>query len=196
MSRLVRCVAASLLITISLCAGCTKTRALWIADYELGADPVLRPAPESGVYKVKWAIAREGRSFGINETMRVVREGEPIGFGTDEGGRVFALAGHYQMPLELHPQARFCVWSCKREVPSGFARAIDELGDAAIRATASLPFALLEASIDSLLDDDDDDDDCDDADDRDEDDDRPSPPKDRGERYERKRTLFESSKNH
>jgi hypothetical protein len=172
--------AVTLLIAVFLLTGCARVRALWIAPYERGADVTMRPAPETGVYKVKWSLERDGRSFGLDESSRIVRAGEPLGFGTDENGRVFALAGRYEMPLEnLHPEARFCVWSCKLEEPTEFALSMEALGGLEFDGRKFMEL-VLEAALDSLIDDDDEDvDDDHEEEEKDE-------SKDRGERYRRK----------
>jgi len=165
--------AVTLLIAVFFLTGCTRVRALWIAPYQRGADVTMRPAPETGVYKVKWSLERDGRSFGLDESSRIVRAGEPLGFGTDENGRVFALAGRYEMPLEnLHPEARFCVWSCKLEEPTELARSVHALGGLEFDGGKFMEF-VLEAALNSLIDDDEDEDE------------KKEEPIDRGERYRR-----------
>src|SRR5687768_15686403 len=112
--------AVPVLLGLLLLSNCTRVRALWVAPYERGTEVTIRPAPETGVYKVKWSRERDGRSFGLDQSARIINAGDPIGFGTDADGHVFALAGQYEMPLDgLQPDARFWVWSCKLEEPTG-----------------------------------------------------------------------------
>ena len=130
---------AALLIPPLLTTGCmsTKTRRLARFDTGGGASPVIRPAPASGVYKVKYAgpTGRDLRALG--GTGRIVGQGEPIGFTAAEDGTVVAVAGDEQIPLDrLPPGARYCVWSFKAKRPTQFTREVGKATDTVGQAAA------------------------------------------------------------
>src|SRR5687767_9367817 len=100
-----------LLLLPLLAGGCMSTKTRRLARFDTGGDaPVIRPAPESAVYKVKYAGPIGHDLHAVGGTGRIVGEGEPIGFTTAGDGTVVAVAGDEQIPLDrLPPAARYCV---------------------------------------------------------------------------------------
>jgi hypothetical protein len=111
--------ALSLLALLALLAtGCTSTKTRRLARFNTAGPtaPVLRPAAESGVYKVKYAGPAGHDLHAVGGTGRIVGEGETIGFTTGPDGTVVAVAGDEQIPLDhVPPAARYCVWSFKEK---------------------------------------------------------------------------------
>lgn len=126
-----------LLVAFLLTAGgCTSTRVLRVAPFEPGrsAGPVHRPAPQSAAYKVKYADAAGKELKTVGGSKRIVGRGEPLGFGTSPDGKIIAVAGDEQFPLEsLPPTTRFCVWTSKQTRQTQFSK---EVGKAAVTAVA------------------------------------------------------------
>ena len=114
--------------------GCARWDVTRVARFEpaRAAADVQRPAPQSAVYRVKYAstTGRDLRTLG--GTRRVISEGTPLGFARETDGAVVALAGGERIALDnLPPAARYCVWTCKERRPTQFTR---EVGKAATAA--------------------------------------------------------------
>jgi hypothetical protein len=129
---------AALSILPLLAGGCTSTKTRRLARFDAGrAAPVLRPAPESGVYKVKYAGPAGHDLHAVGGTGRIVGEGEPIGFTTADDGTIVAVAGDDQIPLDrLPPAARYCVWSFKEKRATQFTREVGKATDTVGQAAA------------------------------------------------------------
>ena len=126
------------LALLLLAGGCTSTKTRRLARFDTGGDaPVLRPAPESGVYKVKYA-GRAGHDLhAVGGTGRIVGEGDLIGFTTTPDGTVLAIVGVEQIPLDdLPPEARYCVWSFKEKRATQFTREVGKATDTVGHAAA------------------------------------------------------------
>ena len=149
MARFIRPLAVAMLATVTVCAGCTRSRSIWVATYERGAAELTRPAPEAGVYRVKWSVERDGRSFGVDASERIVGAGDRLGFRTEAGGRIVALAGDEAFELDgLDPAARYCVWSCKYDEASDFAQAAETITETATTASFIFGGFLFAAMVD------------------------------------------------
>ena len=110
-------------------AGCTSTRVTRVARFEPagGAGAVHRPAPKSAAYKVKYASARGDGLHTVGGTKRIVGRGELLGFATSPDGKIVAVAGDEQLPLDnLPPGARYCVWTFKEKRPTQFSRELSK----------------------------------------------------------------------
>ena len=129
---------AALLILPLLAGGCTSIKTRRLARFDTRGDaPVLRPAPETGVYKVKYAGPAGHDLHSVGGTGRIVGEGETIGFTAAGDGTVMAVAGGEQIPLErLPPAARYCVWSFKEKRATQFTREVGKAGDTVGQAAA------------------------------------------------------------
>src|SRR5947209_20479572 len=96
-----------LLLAAAIC-GCTAMRERSVARYELGAPAKVQQAPDSSIFKVKWASDGQGPFHSMAQTKRLIPKGEKVGFATDDGGRVIAVAGRESFPLDRLPKdARF-----------------------------------------------------------------------------------------
>jgi hypothetical protein len=78
------------LVALSL-SGCTKTVITKLAAYQPGAHATTQPIPVTNAYIVK-VYGRDGQLHGIDGTARVLRQGDPVGFHTDDAGVVHAVA--------------------------------------------------------------------------------------------------------
>lgn len=134
---LTRLVAALLIVPLSA-GGCTSTKTRRLARFDTGGDaPVVRPAPESGVYKVKYAGPSGHDLHAVGGTGRILGEGDPIGFTTAGNGTIVAVAGGEQIPLDrLPPAARYCVWSFKEKRATQFTREVGKATDTVGQAAA------------------------------------------------------------
>lgn len=131
-------------------AGCTSTRVTRVARFEPAGDAgaVHYPAPQSAAYKVKYASARGEGLRAVGGTKRIVGRGEPLGFATSPDGKVVAVAGDEQLPLDkLPPGARYCVWTFKEKRPTQFSR---ELGKVTATAASAAVFGAAVVGVASL----------------------------------------------
>src|SRR5580765_7748679 len=92
--------ACLIVLSLSATCGCTATRERSVARYELGAAAKVQQAPDSGIFKVKWASDAKGPFQTVTQTKRLVARGEKVDFATDDGGRVIAVAGREWFPLD------------------------------------------------------------------------------------------------
>jgi hypothetical protein len=96
------------------------------------AQEVRHVAPASGVYKIKFATNAAGGDDDVHTyggTRRVLHQGDLVGFGRDEAGQVYAIAGDETFPLPERKRAKrtpnYLVWSYHVNNPVG-----QQLGDA------------------------------------------------------------------
>jgi hypothetical protein len=79
------------------------------------------------MYTVRWAAASHEYDQTIGGTARLIRQGEPIGFRTDESGAVIALTGSEQIVLRKQPRrARTFAWYYRVKEPSALAKNAEE----------------------------------------------------------------------
>lgn len=161
-------VTAVVALTVALLSvGCVKSKTSTFAKYERGAEPLVRPAPEGGLYRVQWMAERDGEPESVVQSKRIIRRGDDLGFTTDPDGRVFAVAGPETFPLDKLPHgARYCAWSYKYERPTQFATNLrataDVAGKAAVIGVVGAGLIAGEIALQAF----EGDDDCDEGDDR------------------------------
>jgi hypothetical protein len=146
-----RPLALALVVLLLTACGCTATRERSVARYELGAAAKVQPAPDSGIFKVKWASDAKGPFQTVTQTKRLVARGEKVGFATDDGGRVIAVAGREWFPLDRLPNgARYCAWTYQVEketkLGKGLKTAGKAIGDAALVTGGAAALVALEAA--------------------------------------------------
>src|SRR3954454_7869827 len=123
--------ACLILLSLSATCGCTVTRERSVARYELGAAAKVQQTPDSGIFKVKWTSDPKGRYQTVTQTNRLLAKGEKVGFATDDGGRVIAVAGRERFPLDRLPKrARFCAWTYQVEKESNLGKGLRTAGKA------------------------------------------------------------------
>ena len=149
--RYLRPFACLILLSLPATCGCTATRERSVARYELGAAAKVQQAPDSGIFKVKWASDAEGPFKTVTQTKRLVAKGEKVGFATDDGGRVIAVAGREWFPLDRLPKgARYCAWTYQVEketkLSKGLRTAGKAIGDAALVTGGAAALVALEAA--------------------------------------------------
>jgi hypothetical protein len=121
---------ASLGILFCLAGGCTSTKSGSIGAYAAGDRPLIRHAPETAFYKVKWLSADRRELGTCADSERLIVRGEPVGFETGPNGQVTAIAGIYQFPLQNLPRsARYCQWNYKVKRETHFGQGMDAAGD-------------------------------------------------------------------
>jgi hypothetical protein len=143
--------ACLILLSLSAICGCSVTRERAVARYELGAGSKLQQAPDGGLFKVKWASEPKGPFRTVTQTKRLLAKGEKVGFATDDGGRVIAVAGRERFPLDRLPKgARYCAWTYQVEketnLGKGLRSAGKAIGDAALVTGGVAALVALEAA--------------------------------------------------
>jgi hypothetical protein len=138
-----------LLLAVATC-GCTATRERSVARYELGAPAKVQQAPDGNIFKVKWASDAKGPFHSIPQTKRLLAKGEKVGFATDGGGRVIAVAGRECFRLDRLPKdARFCAWTYQVERETRLGRGLrtagKAVGDAALTTGGAAALVAVEA---------------------------------------------------
>jgi hypothetical protein len=119
--------------------GCAGTKFYRVARFSPGEAnaQVLRPAPQSTAYRVKYADADATRLSPVRGTKRIVARGEPLGFVTFTDGKVFAVAGQERIPLDNLPEStRYCVWTAKEKRTPQFTREVGKAVATAATVTA------------------------------------------------------------
>lgn len=107
--------------------GCMDSAVTRIGQHKLSA-PVgtasTEVVHEPGLYKVKW-VASKDRSGVVEGSERWFGGGDRVGFTTTEEGRLLAIAGKEEFPLDepLPKGTRRVVWYSKREEPSDLTKA-------------------------------------------------------------------------
>lgn len=123
----------AVVLTSLASGGCVKEKLITFARYERGAEPLTHAAPAGGIYRVKWAADRGDDMESVVESKRIVGPGDTLGFRTGTDGRVYAVAGGEQFPLDRMPRkARYCAWSYKYEEETRFARAMTKAGEVVV----------------------------------------------------------------
>lgn len=133
--------------------GCTSNRTTRVARFEPGRSPeeVLRPAPASAAYKVKFTDASGEDLRSLGGSKRIVREGDPLGFARWPDGRIAAIAGDEQIPLDALPAAaRYVVWTSREKRPTQFSREVGKAATTAVTLTGIGAAAISMAYLDSL----------------------------------------------
>jgi hypothetical protein len=136
---LARAVCCSVALPV-IAGGCTSTKLTRVARYDPGRAPagVVREAPASAAYRVKYADASGTGLRTLGGTRRIVGRGDTLGFVRGPGGTLVAVAGEERIPLDKLPaSARYCVWIARREQPSQFTREVGKAVGTAAVATAT-----------------------------------------------------------
>jgi hypothetical protein len=145
--RVVRCImTVSVSVGLVLSCGCGGRHWATVgwfpvkpADGAAEAQVLKQVAPASGVYKVKFATtpAADPDDFHTyGGTRRVLHRGDFVGFGRDETGRVYAIAGDETFPLPERRRAKrmpnYLVWSyhVADPVTMRFGDTLHEIGEA------------------------------------------------------------------
>ena len=100
---------AFLLIAILL-PGCVRVVQHRVANYLPGAPPTTQPVPETDVYAVKVLNSKGKKVYGIDGSQNFLRQGEHVGFSTNDTGTVLAFAGNNSFPVEV-PAGHSIVWA-------------------------------------------------------------------------------------
>ena len=127
-----------LLLIPLLLTGCTHSSVHRVARYRPHVDsaPGMTVAPATGVYVVRYAPPGEEMRM-LDDSARIVRQGAPLGFDVADDGTLLAVAGGEQFLLPLRRDAlRKCVWYCRTEKSSQFARGVDKVGQGAVTVAA------------------------------------------------------------
>jgi hypothetical protein len=78
-------------------------------------------------------MAGEREVRNLEDSQRVVRKGQPLGFRVGEDGALVAVAGAEEIPLPLRPtDVRKVVWHCRTEDSSQFAKELSKAGQGAV----------------------------------------------------------------
>jgi hypothetical protein len=94
-------------------------------------------APTTGVYAVRYAPVGEDETRTLEDSARVVARGQPLGFDVADDGSLLAVAGGEQFLLPLRrDDLRKCVWYCRTERSTQFAREVGKVGQGAVVVAA------------------------------------------------------------
>src|SRR2546430_2506943 len=100
------CLAPATALLVFLLTGCTHATVHRVARYRPVADsaPAMTVAPATGVYGVRYAPPG-GEMRNLDDSERIVRKGEPLGFDVADDGSLLAVAGGEQFLLPLRRDA-------------------------------------------------------------------------------------------
>ncbi len=119
-----------------LSLGCNKHVKTTAASYTAGDLPVETYARHTGVWKVKAAIDDRDKLQTLPATERLVHQGDPIGFRTDQqSGRVVAYIGDNDVFLPDRPGLTRYAWTFDQKRRTQFGKEMNKarqsLGDTA-----------------------------------------------------------------
>ena len=126
-----------LLISSFFFPGCTRLVDHRIVQYSPGAPPATQPAPATAVYSVKLLDQSGKKTRGIEGSRYFVKKGHTLGFTTDDSGKVHALAGLYDLPLDV-PEGHSTIWSARYHTQTQFGREVGKAGDATMDTTSKV----------------------------------------------------------
>ncbi|HEV8604016.1 MAG TPA: hypothetical protein VGQ99_01545 [Tepidisphaeraceae bacterium] len=130
-----------LLIASFFLPGCTRLVNHRIVEYSPGAPPATQPAPESAVYSVKLLDQTGKKLRGVEGSRYFLKKGDTIGFSTDESGKVHAVAGSYDLILDV-PPSHSTVWSARYRIATQFGKEVNKAGDATMDTTSKVLIVL------------------------------------------------------
>jgi hypothetical protein len=111
-----------LLIAIFL-PGCVKVVQHRIANYSPGAPATTQPVPETAVYAVKVLNSKGKKIYGIDGSQNFLKQGDHVGFSTNDSGTVYAFAVNNSFPVEV-PPGHSIVWSSFSRRPTQFSKEV------------------------------------------------------------------------
>jgi hypothetical protein len=123
---------ATVLIGVMLLApGCTKKYVARVAPFERGSDDcIVRTAPRSGLYHVRFVENRKPIKDAGAAPAVDLRKGEPCGFREDEDGNLIGIAGPNQIDVIGAPErATHVVWYHRSKQPTQFAKNMNKVGE-------------------------------------------------------------------
>jgi hypothetical protein len=147
-------VTAFLLIGILL-PGCVRVVQHRIANYSPGAPATTQPVPETAVYDVKVLNHKGKKVYGIDGSQNFLKQGDHVGFSTNDSGTVVAFAGNNSFPVEV-PAGHSIVWSSFSRRPTQFSKELGKAAKATVKGAGLFTGAVIEGIIKGGEDDDED----------------------------------------
>src|SRR5688572_9548703 len=120
-------------ILIFFGSGCTRLVSHRVAVYQPGGDSVVQTIPETAIYSIRFLDLKGNKVGGIPGSHRFLKEGETVGFWTDEHGHTYGLSTIYSFRIDL-PKGHGAVWSSHYKKQTQIGKEVEKAAGAAGKA--------------------------------------------------------------